>query len=135
MKKLLLLLAAVLMVGTVTAQKVKIKDKIAYVNDEAYLTWDNNDYMIRLPGEFKHISGESTILVMQIHQYGQKVYNNVRFTDFDSEFWTIMPRKKIIKSLYNAGVINADGTVDEEKARRFIRTYHQEPPRALIIGY
>ncbi len=135
MKKLLLLLAVVLMAGTITAQKVKIKNKIAYVNDEAYLTWNNNDYMIHLPGEFKHVSNESTIFTMQIHKYGQKIYNNLRFVDFDGEIWTIMPRKKVIKSLYNSGVINDDGTVNEEKARKFIRAYHQEPPAALIIGY
>lgn len=137
MKRILLLLLVGFIASPVFSQKtkVKIKDKIAYINDEAFLKWEDGSYALRQPSQVTHVSGESPMFVIQIHMYGSTPHINLRFLDFDGELWTSsMTRKKLYSKLYKADVFNDDGTVDEEKAKRFIRSYHEEPPTRFMIG-
>ena len=137
MKKFLLLLLVGFIAVPVFAQKLKVKtkDKVVYINDEAFLKWEGGG-VFSTTNTFTHASGDSPAFVIHYHKYGERnFFTNLRFLDFDGEMWDgSTPRKKFYANLYKANVFNKDCTVNEENARRFIRMYHEEPPTRFMIG-
>ncbi len=135
MKKAFVLILSLLFVSMAFGQKVKIKNKVCYIDEQVFLTWEDKSFMIHQPSPVTHVNGEAPVFVMQMHKYGSDFYTSIRFLDFEEEFWSKdKTRKKLFSMIYKSNLFNEDGTIDEKKATRFIRTYHEEPPELLLIG-
>lgn len=142
MKKVLMILFVGLMVTPIFAQKVKIKNRVASIDNVAFVKWDNN-LRISEVCQISHAESDNPILSMKLYYYDKynaaakkyirTAYYLVRFLDFDGEFKTSMLTKKFFKTLYKSGIINEDGTVDEDKAKKFIRTYDEDIPTEFIL--
>jgi hypothetical protein len=117
------------------AQEVKIKDRVASIDKVAFVKWDNS-LRAGFACQVSHAKTDTPILSMKLYyyekyntaakKYVRTGYYKVKFLDFDGEFQTTMLTKKFFKTLYKSGIINEDGTVDEEKAKKFIRTYDED---------
>ena len=161
MRKLLLLFLVGFIASPVFAQKLKVKtkDKVVYINDEAFLKWESSGVFSGIY-TFTHASDDTPIFVIHYHRYGEKQFLPT------SAFWTLMarcgmvlspernsmpistkPRSSMMSERFspkrNEGLRNLQESeprqrvgkpVNEENARRFIRMYHEEPPTQFMIG-
>lgn len=146
MKKTLIILFVALMATPMFAQKIKIKDRVASVDKVEFLKWDNS-LRAGFACQVSHVKTDTPILSMKLYHYEKyndaakkyvkAGYYKVKFLDFDGEFQTTLMTKKFFKILYNSGIINEDGTVDEDKAKKFIRTYDEDIniPDEVIIRH
>lgn len=132
MKKVLVILFVALLATPTFAQKVKIKKKTVYVDKVAFLTWENS-FMSFESCPITLASGTIPVMSHKGYQYGNRCFVHFKFLDFDGDMWISFERKRFFKLLYKSGIINDDGTIDEEKARRFIRTYGEEVPTFITI--
>lgn len=125
-----------------TAQKVKIKKKIAYVDGEYYLNLEDCDsysctYKSNSGIEILSVQGESFEKPNPVKRnpkykgpYKATVtqrYSIINFLDFDLEFETeLITRKQIVKNLYKNEVIDTEGNASEENARRFAKKFGKD---------
>ena len=125
-----------------SAQKVKVKKGIAYVDGVAYVDLEDCD---NLSCTYKSMNG-TEILSVQWDSFEKanpvkrnpksrspyqatvtERYSIIKFFDFDLEFESkLVTRKKIIKSLYKNNVIDEEGNASEENAIRFAKKYGKD---------
>lgn len=142
MKKKLLIFSVVALMSSAFgySQKVKIKKGIAYVDKVEYLKLDDC-------GGFSTTCTLMTLenedfLSMQFESYQKpnpvprnpkskapyrstvKVsYVIAKFLDFDLDFESSLNKKKLIKALFKSKVIDENGQVNQENAKKFVRKY------------
>lgn len=146
MRKIIMVLV-LLSTVTVSAQKIKLKEGIVYVNKEPFLKYEGNSYytfdMVRLfsitnevikveddqynsnvtksrrnPSDSQQLSGTSPITK-------KKKFRLVKFAIFDLEFETTLSKTKILKEFYQKKVVNAKGLIDQNKAQNFATIRHK----------
>lgn len=134
MKKLLFTLAVLTFSTTLMAQKVKIKDNLVTVDKQPYLMIEKqmlgtdvslfNFHTNELEISALHKSYQDHRYISASNPEGYVRWINVNFVtigvtcEVDSR-----TNKGLIKSLYINKVYNADGTFNEEAARRFAAKY------------
>ena len=141
-KTLLLSLFSILLISSVNAQKVKIKNGLASVDGTAYAQFDECN------GQICTITSmtDQNVLVIQWESFEKKNpikrnpkskapyhetvterYTVIKFLEIEIEIETqLTGKKQIIKALYNNGVIDSEGNVSVEKAELFARKYGQK---------
>jgi Ni,Fe-hydrogenase I small subunit len=115
-----------------SSQKIKLKDEVVLVDDVAWLKYDgctgfkyqtcslinnNNDEIIF----FKFIVRGTDNMVF--NKGGDPNYYVVSFLGLNKKLEIRELTKDIIKIIYNAKVVNADGTLNEEKVDRLVEKY------------
>ena len=134
MKASILIILMLLGVGTINAQKIKVKKDIVYVDDVAYFKANNdfgNETISTLDGK----------IMLTLKQYSfdkpnparnntndpnrfkypatiKSYYYVVSFLDFDLEYETDLHRKKLFLAFYKYELIDKSNIVSEEKARK-----------------
>lgn len=134
--KLKLFVFAILfgMIGmqSVTAQKVKIKKGIIYVDKSEFLKYDdefNNIALQKADGTEFAILKQYTFEKPrkknpnnpQDWRYGDTItvkYYVITFTDFDLEYETDLSLKKIYGAFYKYKLIDAESNISEENAKK-----------------
>ena len=128
--KILQILAVLFITFSVSAQKVKIKKGIAYVDDVEYVKVEKE------AGNMSVYSLEDEEELVYIKYYdptpsnkqNHDSYHIVRFIEFDVEVELDETRKKIIKMLYKGKVIK-DGKIDEDRLKNFVSKYGSDESR------
>lgn len=143
MIRVLTILFVALLTIPAFAQKVKIKNKTACINKTEFVKWDNS-LRFSETCTVTHVKTENPLFSMKLYHYDKydsvarksirKHYYNIRFLDFDDELQCSMTTKKFFKALYNSDIMNKDGTINEEKAKTFIRTYDEDVPIQVNIN-
>lgn len=127
---------------SLSAQKVKIKKKVAYVEDKAYLDLSET---VGSTTTYKSLNGNE-LFVVHLDSYQKRnpvaknprsnapykpyvtvYYATIKFLNSDIEFETkdLSNRKVLIKALYNNQVLNENGQVIIEEADKFAKKYGQ----------
>jgi hypothetical protein len=114
------------------SQKIKLKDEVVLVDDVAWLKYDgctgfkyqacsllnnNNDEIIF----FKFIVRGTDNMVF--NKGGDPNYYVVSFLGLNKKLEIRELPKDIIKIIYNAKVVNEDGTLNEDKVNRLVEKY------------
>lgn len=139
MKKLLFVIVLFLGIGTISAQKVKMKKGKVLVDSEEYLTYKRNKFFSKglevFTIEKKTIEKENP----NKNQYNDsdpqrsdrykpiKVrFSIVKFKQFTLEYETSLSKSKLIKEFYKNKVVNDSGIVDKDKARKVAKSVSKE---------
>ncbi len=142
MKKYLFLFAALIAVGSASAQKVKFKKDKAIIDDVEVYNVDKDGMTMTLATP----SGNEFITILtttyqeknphhynannpQAHRFPQfvtKEVHTVRFLKSGAELYTDLSFKDIVKNVYKSGMVDAEGNLDDEKANIFINKYNNE---------
>lgn len=142
--KNLLVISLALLSFAATAQKVKEKKDVWYVDGVAYLNQSCKNILIP-PCVFSSPSNGKKHFSISAYPYLKRVkvnkggnvwveedkkayYFHIKFLDTDHEFYTRQYTKKTVKEIYNAGVITAAGEVDIAKLEDFIKVYGEDRP-------
>ena len=127
---------------SIHAQKVKIKKDIAIVDDIEFLDLTECN---SLSCTFKTLNGKE-VLSVQWESFEKpnpvkrnpkskapyqstvnETYAIINFFDFDLEFETeLTARKAIIKEVFNNNIIDSEGNISEENAKRFAKKYGKD---------
>lgn len=144
MKRTLIIFFVALITTPIFAQKIKIKDRVALVDNVEFVKWDNS-LRAGFICQVSTIKADTPIFSMKLdyyekynsaaRKYVNQHYYTIRFLDFEGELQTTLLTKKFFKALYNFGIFNEDDTVNEEKARKFIRAYHEDIDIPLEINH
>ena len=139
MKKLLIILVLFLGVGTVSAQKVKMKKGKVLVDKEEYLTYKRNKFFskglevftiekqtIEKENPNKNQYNSSDPQRGDRYQPVKVRFSIVKFKQFKLEYETKLSKSKLIKEFYKKKVINDAGIVDQEKARAIAKEISKE---------
>lgn len=137
MKKLLIILPFLLLTFSAFSQKVKLKKKIAYVDEVAELSLESCR-MAQAEGQtclVKSVKTGEPLFSTYVYSAGAIGYRvDISFVDFNTELRIEgMMFKRIFSKMYEMKVINEDGTVNEANARKFARAYDSERTRRVII--
>jgi len=123
-KKLLLFGLVTIGINFISAQQLKIKNNVAYINGEAYLKIDPlqnaNEY------EIQNLKGEPLIFANCIRDYTQ-----LSFLGLDTKIELQRSRRNVIKMLYNNKVINKDGEIIEDSLKSVYERYGDFLSRAF----
>ena len=142
MKKLLFVFAALLMIGSASAQKVKFKKDKALIDDVEVYNVDKDGMMMTLAT----LSGNEFITILtttyqeknphhynannpHAHKFPQfvtKEVHTVRFLKSGAELYTDQSFKDIVKNVHKSGMVDAEGNLDDEKVNIFINKYNNE---------
>jgi len=153
--KAFLSLFIILIAFNAQAQKIKIKKGTAYVDKVEYLKFDGC-------GAFSESCSimnldDEDLIVLQYHSFEKpnpiarnpkskapyqstvtESYAELRFMDFELECEVQLSKKKLVKALYKSKVINEDGSINQENAKKFARKYHRnvsgERPTVIITN-
>lgn len=140
MKKLHFLLAALFLISfSGFAQKVKIKKEKALIDGvETYICKEERNMM-----SLSTLNDTEFVAVIYTdynapnparqgplgHRFPATIIQSVgtvKFLGSGRELTTDMDRKDIIKAIYNAKMVDADGNIDEKKLDIFITKYDNE---------
>ncbi len=122
--KIIITLFFMLFTFTISAQKVKIKKGIAYIDGEEYVKVEKESgnmsiYSLTDDDEIVYIKYyDPTPSNKQNHDS----YHIVRFIEHDVEVELDETRNKIIKMLYKGKVIQ-NGEIDKERLKNFVSKY------------
>ena len=130
MKNLILLLLFFLSFSVMSAQKIKMKNGIVYVDKKESLKYDKNGFYTLDGVRLFTIKRVKAKVPSDLHSDGMSrnieiVYTKVKFSMFDLEFETDIREKKLIRGFYREKVINQKGLIDESKAWEFVRLRHK----------
>lgn len=138
----LIVTLSILFAFNASAQKVKIKKGVAYVDKIEYLKLDDC-------GAFSESCtlmnlNEDEVIVLQHYSFEKpnpiprnpkskapyqsivtESYEELRFLDVEIECEVQLTKKKLIKALYKSKVFNDDGSTNIENAKKFARKYHR----------
>jgi hypothetical protein len=64
----------------------------------------------------------------------KRYVGTVKFLESGKEMFTDMSQKDIIKSIHNAGLVNAEGKVDGDKLNIFITKYNNENLKYKLVN-
>ena len=125
-KILLALLVSFAFAQISSAQKVKIKKGIAYVDKKPYVKVERESGNMSI----YPLEGDDEIIFLKLHDPTPNNNQNlddyyiVRFIDSGKEVEIDdKSRKGILKMIYKAKIVNKDGTLNEEKMKKFITKY------------
>ena len=139
MKKIILLAVFSLFTTLAVAQKVKIKKGVALIDDvevykvdreggmETIATMGGNEFVTVLSTTYEernpaHYRPNGHNFPATITRW---VYT-VKFLESGRELTTDVHTKEIIKAIYKADMVAADGKIDEEKLNVLINKYNNE---------
>ncbi len=146
MKTIFSLLTLLFLTLSLSAQDIKFSKKVAYIDDVPFLKWEEN-LKNRVLTPMMAAQKDEPIFTLHIQEtsyyndaakkYVPKPYFSIRFLDFDGECEMSGTLKKLVKKIYKSGMLDAEGNLDEEKAKKFIRTYGEEieKPVNVRVGY
>ena len=133
-KNILLLILFLSITGIINAQKVKLKKGIVYIDGNETLKYEKSfqdSELLLFP-----LDGEEEIIFIKYDDNGTRGYNlmsddfiKIHFIKQDlklesgshAEFW-----KQIIKWMYQNKIFNVDGTLNDEKVKKFVDRYHED---------
>lgn len=126
----------------VNAQEVKIQKGLVTIEGKPFVSWEHKGVLSIAPNFVKSEPQGIPLFSLQSKIYEEKnplyeknkdlsptrkvAYNTIRFIDFDGELTTYMTTKSIMREMHNMAVVDSEGKVNEENARKFIRIYHEE---------
>lgn len=134
---------------SLSAQKVKEKDNVFYVDKEPFLKKDCRSFYAG-PCVLLTPDGQTRVVSVISYEYMDKrkvyedktwqmkevkaYYYELRFLTAEGSMHTYQHPKLFIKEMYRYQLINENGAVDQEKLDEFIKIFHKEPP-VRVIGY
>ena len=140
--KSIISIAIILLSFAVSAQKVKIKKDVAYVDKVEYLKFDDCG-AFSVSCTIMNLE-EDDVIILQYQSFDKpnpsprnpkskapyqsmvkESYAELRFLDLELECEVQLSKKKLIKALYKSKVFNKDGSVNKESAEKFARKYHR----------
>ena len=118
-------------------QTTKLKKKIFYVDGVAELNLKSCPFMHGLHQSclVKSAKTDQPLFSTYVVNAGQSGFIvDISFVDFDLELRAEgMLFKKLFTRMYEVGVVNEDGSVNEENARKFARAFDIRKERKIII--
>ena len=134
MRQIVCLLLGLLIGFGATAQEVDVKKKSVYVNGIEEL---NLDGKYKLEGTTTIVSSlkSNQPLFSMFFAYHDGYYNvDISFIDFDHELRVkVINYKKLFKNMYQLKVIDENGKINEENAKKFSRLYDTNRAEKVII--
>lgn len=145
--KAILLIAFLALSFSATAQKVKFKrGKVLIDKVETYEI--NNESTVT---SFSTLNGKEFVSVVYtsyeepnpaskmphtgyIPPTLKKTVSTVKFLESGKEMVTNMSNKKLIKAIYKAEMVDADGNIDEDKLNIFINKYNNENLKYKLVN-
>jgi hypothetical protein len=107
-------------------QKIKVKNGIVSVDGKSYVKTEKESGNMSIYA----LDGDEEIIFFKRHDptpnnnQNQDDYFIVRFIDYNNDVNISGKTKKgILKMLFNSKVINGDGTINEEKMKKFVSKY------------
>ncbi len=139
-----LIISLALLSFTVSAQKVKNKKGIWYVDNTAYLHQSCKN-LLSPPCVFTSHASKKKQFSVTAYQYTRKArvnrgqnnwvtedkidyYYHVQFLDSNHEFYTRQTARKMVKEMYNATIFTRAGEVDIAKLEELIKIFGEEKP-------
>jgi hypothetical protein len=124
------------------AQDVKIKKGLVTIDGVPFISWENkgrfsnSTFVVQSEPQGIPLFSLKKLIVAVPNPHYEKnkklsstktlQYLTIRFLDFEGAFTSKLSIKKLVREMHKMGVLDSEGKINEENARKFIEIYHEE---------